>query len=222
MASQLSPEQRTDARANHERIVRAATTLFAERGLGVEMREIAEEAGVAVGTIYRHFPSKEDLLTAIARTMLGEAAEAARMCSQEADPIEGIARLLAVNLAGVARFGWLSGVLHSGEIPRRHLEALKVEMEKSGLRHRYLPLLTRAVEAGRLRAGLDTTVASAMLEGATAPWTVAAMLADRTPETAAAAILQTFMDGAAANTNETGENASRAPAGNRPARPAKE
>jgi AcrR family transcriptional regulator len=222
MASQLSPEQRTDARANHARIVRAATALFAERGLGVEMREIAEEAGVAVGTIYRHFPSKEDLLTAIARTMLDEAVEAVRICSQDTDPIEGIAHLLAINLAGVERFGWLSGVLHSGEIPRHRLEALKADMENSGLRRRYLPLLTRAVESGRLRGGLDITVASAMLEGATAPWTASAMLADRTPETAAAAILQTFMEGAAARTNDTGEKTSRARAGSSPARPIKD
>jgi AcrR family transcriptional regulator len=221
MASQISPEQRTDARANHARIVRAATALFAERGLGVEMREIAEAAGVAVGTIYRHFPGKEDLLTAIARTMLSEAAEAVRSCSEEADPIEGIAGLLAVNLAGVARFGWLTGVLHSGQIPRHHLEALKSEMESSGLRRRYLPLLSRAVECGRLRPDLDIAIASAMLEGATAPWTSASMLVDRTPEAAAAAILQTFLQGAAATQTEPAEPAARPGARGSTATPAR-
>jgi AcrR family transcriptional regulator len=209
MASNVSPEQRTDARANHARIVAAATALFAERGLGVEMREIAEDAGVAVGTIYRHFPSKEDLLTAIARSMLDEAAEGVRICSEESDPIEGIAKLLAGNLAGVARFGWLSGVLHSGQIPRHHLEALKADMENSGLRRRYLPLLTRAVESGQLRADLDVAIASAMLEGATAPWTSAAMLTDRTPESAADVILQTFLEGAVARSSEADERAPR-------------
>ena len=198
MANQpLSAELRTDARANHERIVRAATDAFAERGLGVEMKEIAEAAGVAVGTIYRHFPSKEDLLIAIARAMLQEAGASIERCNEIANPIEGLRALVAGNLIGVARFGWLAGALHGGQLPRHHLEQLKTEMETSGLRDRFQPLIRRAMQDGFLRSDLDVGVASAMLEGATVPWARAAVLTGRDPEQAAEAIMQVFLAGAA-------------------------
>jgi AcrR family transcriptional regulator len=178
MADQPLPaELRTDARANHERIVRAATDAFAERGLGVEMKEIAEAAGVAVGTIYRHFPSKEDLLIAIARAMLHEAGASIERCNQMSNPIEGLRVLVAGNLVGVARFGWLAGA--------------------TGLRDRFQPLIRRAMHDGYLRADLDVAVASAMLEGATVPWARSAVLAGREPEQAADAIMQVFLEGAA-------------------------
>jgi AcrR family transcriptional regulator len=56
---------RSDALANRERLIEAAHAVFAERGLDAEMKEIAERAGLGVGTIYRNFATKEDLLIAI-------------------------------------------------------------------------------------------------------------------------------------------------------------
>jgi AcrR family transcriptional regulator len=165
--------------------------------LGVEMKEIAEAAGVAVGTIYRHFPSKEDLLIAIARAMLHEAGASIERCNQMSNPIEGLRVLVAGNLVGVARFGWLAGAMHSGQLPRHHLEQLKAEMDTTGLRDRFQPLIRRAMHDGYLRADLDVAVASAMLEGATVPWARSAVLAGREPEQAADAIMQVFLEGAA-------------------------
>jgi AcrR family transcriptional regulator len=56
---------RADARRNRTRIVDAARALVAEGGIGVPMEDIARRAGVAVGTLYRHFPAKEDLVAAV-------------------------------------------------------------------------------------------------------------------------------------------------------------
>ena len=53
---------RADARRNRERIIEAARTVFAERGVEAQMDDVAREAGVGVGTVYRHFPHKEALL----------------------------------------------------------------------------------------------------------------------------------------------------------------
>ncbi|MGH2800684.1 MAG: helix-turn-helix domain-containing protein, partial [Thermoleophilaceae bacterium] len=52
---------RSDARRNRNAIVCAARELFAEKGMDVQMDEIARRAKVGVGTLYRHFPAKEDL-----------------------------------------------------------------------------------------------------------------------------------------------------------------
>jgi len=77
---------RADARRNRDAIVSAARELFAEKGMDVQMDEIARRAHVGVGTLYRHFPAKEDLLDGvIARRFerLSErAVEAVRMASR--------------------------------------------------------------------------------------------------------------------------------------------
>src|SRR5919202_1014810 len=57
--------KRKDAARNRQRILAAATELFAERGLSVTLHDIAARAGVGVGTIYRHFPTKEPLIDAV-------------------------------------------------------------------------------------------------------------------------------------------------------------
>ncbi|MEP6952458.1 MAG: TetR/AcrR family transcriptional regulator [Solirubrobacteraceae bacterium] len=54
--------QRADARRNHERILSAAKTIFAEQGIGAQMDDVAAAAGVGVGTVYRHFPTKDALM----------------------------------------------------------------------------------------------------------------------------------------------------------------
>ena len=56
---------RKDAERNRQRIIEAAGQLFAERGLGVTLDDVARHAGVGVGTVYRRFPGKEDLVEAL-------------------------------------------------------------------------------------------------------------------------------------------------------------
>jgi AcrR family transcriptional regulator len=79
------PLMRADARRNRDAVVGAAYELFAEKGIEAQMDDIARRAGVGVGTLYRHFPAKEDLLDAvIARRferLAGRAAEAVRQAS---------------------------------------------------------------------------------------------------------------------------------------------
>jgi AcrR family transcriptional regulator len=62
---QLQRPQRADARANHDKLVAAARALFTEKGTSAPLEEVAERAGVGIGTLYRHFPTRQTLLEAV-------------------------------------------------------------------------------------------------------------------------------------------------------------
>jgi AcrR family transcriptional regulator len=82
-------KQRADARRNRKRILAAAREQFAERGLDVHIEKVARSAGVGVGTVYRHFPAKEDLLQALADERFAFFAERAREGLANPDPWAG-------------------------------------------------------------------------------------------------------------------------------------
>jgi AcrR family transcriptional regulator len=77
---------RADARRNRDRIIRAAGELFAQRGNDAQMDEIAARSGLGMGTLYRHFPNKQALLTAIVRERFEGMTELARAAESIDDP----------------------------------------------------------------------------------------------------------------------------------------
>src|SRR3954451_16269892 len=77
---------RVDAERNRQRIVTAACEVFAELGLDVPMEDIAKRAGVGVGTLYRRYPTRADLITAAFETKMTAYAEAAREALANPDP----------------------------------------------------------------------------------------------------------------------------------------
>ena len=191
----VRPPERADARANRARLVEAARAVFGERGLAAEMKEIAERAGVGVGTIYRNFPSKEDLVFAIMRDALAAAIAEARVAEAMDDPIDGLRALLASALAMIDRYGWLVEAMLGGQfLPNPQMRA---ELESHEHRGRFERLIQRAVVQGRLRADLDIPVATTMLTGTITPWNYRRFLAARTPEQAADAVMGSFLRGAA-------------------------
>jgi AcrR family transcriptional regulator len=95
MATVESPTAlRADAARNRERILDAAIEVFAERGYEASTAEIAARAGVGEATLFRRFPTKDDLITAIVAMMLDEAAAVATSCLEEEDPWRGVERFL--------------------------------------------------------------------------------------------------------------------------------
>jgi AcrR family transcriptional regulator len=188
---------RSDALANRQAIVEAARAVFSERGLAAEMKEIAERAGVGVGTIYRNFPSKEDLVMAIISDALAAATAEARVAETMDDPIDGLRALLASAFAMIERHGWLVEAVLGGQfLPNPQMG---VEPEHHEYLRRFERLIQRAVDRGRLRADLDVPVAAAMLAGTATPWSYHLLLVGLTPEQAAEAILTSFLRGAAPN-----------------------
>jgi AcrR family transcriptional regulator len=80
------PRERKDVVRNRQRILDAAKELFAERGLGVTLHEIARHAGVGVGTIYRHYPHKTVLIDLLFEEQLEGMADLARQALEDPDP----------------------------------------------------------------------------------------------------------------------------------------
>src|SRR3954452_4495171 len=85
---------RRDAERNRQRILAAAREAFAEDGLSITLDEIAKRAGVGVGTIYRRFPDKEQLIDALFESRMQEFAALAEDCLRCEDSWEGLIRFL--------------------------------------------------------------------------------------------------------------------------------
>jgi AcrR family transcriptional regulator len=81
---------RADARRNREAVLAAAKELFAEQGLDAHMPEIAKAANVGVGTVYRHFPTKDDLIAGLAEERFERMAQKAREALEADDAWEAL------------------------------------------------------------------------------------------------------------------------------------
>jgi AcrR family transcriptional regulator len=139
---------RADARRNRAKIVEAARATFAEYGLETQMDEIARRAGVGVGTLYRHFPTKRALVRAIVQDHMERMAVLGReLLEQAGDPWETFSGFLRMcgerNLSDRS----LAQVLSS-----EPAETFQTAAEESGLRDVGGELLRRARDAGAARA----------------------------------------------------------------------
>ena len=89
---------RADAQRNIEALLQAAREVFATSGVDAPVREIAEKAGVGVGTVYRHFPQRSDLIAAVFRREIDACADIGRdsLLASERDHVGGDALLVSV------------------------------------------------------------------------------------------------------------------------------
>ncbi|MDQ3759181.1 MAG: TetR/AcrR family transcriptional regulator [Actinomycetota bacterium] len=144
-AETLPRAQRADARRNREAVLEAARKLMATDGLDTQMDDIAREAGVGVGTVYRHFPNKEDLIYAMAEHRFERLAEFAREALLQADAGPAFERFLyrGAELQATDRS-------HS-EVMRDRPEAMQAAAQKVGLLELVRELMTRAQKEGAVR-----------------------------------------------------------------------
>ena len=142
---------RADARRNNERLLEAARTVFAKYGGEASMEAIAREAGVGVGTLYRHFPKRIDVVEAVYRTDVDELAATAEQAVRELEPLEGLVT-------------WLRAFLRYARGKRTFLNELHEAFEKNpelkvSARERIDQaaelVLHNAQEAGSVRSDLD-------------------------------------------------------------------
>lgn len=142
---------RADAMRNYERLVTAARVVFAQQGGGASMEAIAKEAGVGVGTLYRHFPKRIDVVEAVYREDVDELVSVAESAVAELEPWPALA-------------AWLEAFVRYAIGKRRFLTELHEAFEKNpdlriASRERIEGaidiVLTRAQDAGVVRTDLD-------------------------------------------------------------------
>jgi AcrR family transcriptional regulator len=142
---------RADARRNYERLLAAGRAVLAERGSEASMEEIARRADVGVGTLYRHFPRRIDLVEAVYREDVDGLVELARTVNEDADPWQALVE-------------WLIGFVKYGQSKRVFLTELHEAFEKNpdlALSSRekigaaVSSVLSRAQQAGVARTDID-------------------------------------------------------------------
>jgi AcrR family transcriptional regulator len=150
-AGQVRPLRR-DAERNRQRILTAASEVFTERGLEASLDEVARHAGVGVGTVYRRFQTKEDLVEALFVDRIEEVAALAEAAAQDPDP-----------WSGLVRFMEQAASLLAGDVGLRQIMMFATYGGDKVwyARQRNAPLVTRLVEraqaAGQLRPDLRPT-----------------------------------------------------------------
>ncbi len=143
---------RADARANRARLLDAAVAVLAEEGPNADLRRIAERARVSTGTLHRNFPTKEDLVLAMAAEAKAYVRETVRRAVAEEDPLVAIRRLLEGGFAASQRFGLLTALADG---PHERRERFRHEDLNEEVLQHVAALVRRAMAAGVLRRDLD-------------------------------------------------------------------
>jgi AcrR family transcriptional regulator len=141
------PSLRADARRNREAILAAAKELFAEQGLDAQMPDIARAAKVGVGTVYRHFPTKDDLIEALVAERFERVAEhgAEALERAKSDPWQAFAEYMRLSVELQANDRGLSQVMSSRP------ELMEEHAHRSGTFELSEKLVALAQKSGDLR-----------------------------------------------------------------------
>ena len=142
---------RADAQRSLDALLRAAKDVFASSGVDAPVRAIAEKAGVGLGTLYRHFPQRADLIAAVFRREIDACADAAPPLAAQHAPFDALAQWMQRYAAFVAAKRGLAQALHSGDPAFDSLPAYFDQRLRPTLR----TLLEAAVAAGQVRPDVD-------------------------------------------------------------------
>jgi AcrR family transcriptional regulator len=142
---------RVDVQRNLDALLQAAKTVFANSGVDAPVREIAEKAGVGVGTLYRHFPQRADLIAAVFQREINACADAAPVLAAEHEPFEALANWLQHFAAFIGTKRGLATALHSGNPA---FDRLRPQFELR-LQPAFRMLFDAAVGAGTVRTDVD-------------------------------------------------------------------
>jgi len=153
--------KRADARRNRERLLAAATSAFAEQGADAPLEDIARQAGVGIGTLYRHFPTRLALQEGVFRNQVETVCARGRELAEAPSPGEAFAAWLRVLAGFLATKRGLSHALISSlgkdsELISSCGQAMRATAEQ---------LLTRAQQAGEVRDDLTAMDVMRLMHG---------------------------------------------------------
>jgi AcrR family transcriptional regulator len=142
---------RADAQRNRERILDVAKEAFSRHGANTSLDDIAKQVGVGPGTLYRHFPTREELLQAVYRAELEKLAEAEQKFSQTMAPSEALRAWLLLFVDAIAAKQLIAPALNTllGD-PKKVFETSYAKMHQA-----IRKLVKRGVESGDIRSDLD-------------------------------------------------------------------
>lgn len=138
---------RADSIRNRERLLEAATEIFSAGGQHASLEAVARRAGVGIGTLYRHFPSRESLFEAVYRHEVDLLVDLAEQLAGETDPVEALKRWLQANVRLAATKKGMIQALQLAAAGSSELKAYSSERMIGAIRL----LLERAVRAGKVR-----------------------------------------------------------------------
>ena len=170
-----SRRPRADAIRNRERLIAAATQVFGKGAAQASLEAVAREAGVGIGTLYRHFPTREALFEAVYRHEVDQLGELAEQLACEAPPTEALRSWLHANIRLAAtKRGMVEALLLAAY--RSDLKAYSFER----LTHALGLLLARGVEMGDFRADISAedllrTMVGALYADGPGDWQAAAL-----------------------------------------------
>ncbi|MGV7219263.1 TetR/AcrR family transcriptional regulator [Bradyrhizobium sp. UFLA05-112] len=142
---------RADAVRNRERVLEAAKAVFSAGGPEASLEAVARRAGVGIGTLYRHFPTREALFEAVYRREVEQLGELAEQLKSAKDPVDALRRWLRSNVEFVATKKGMSAALALAVQSGSELHAFSFDRLTTAIGS----LLDRAVAAGQMRADIS-------------------------------------------------------------------
>jgi len=142
---------RADAQRNRERILQVAREAFAEQGANVTLEDIVRLSGLGVGTLYRHFPTRDALIEAVYLSEVQRLAAAERELSQSEPPVEALRQWMLRFIDYMAAKSVMKEALNAMVAGTTELYATSTELMRTAMS----ALIERAVAAGDIQFDLD-------------------------------------------------------------------
>ncbi|MEI5678561.1 TetR/AcrR family transcriptional regulator [Mesorhizobium sp. CGMCC 1.15528] len=167
---------RADSIRNREILLEAATQIFSAGGPQASLEAVARQAGVGIGTLYRHFPTREALFEAVYRHEVDHLGELAELLARDSDPVEALRKWLHANVRLVATKKGMVEALQLVAHGSTELKAYSFERMSNAIGL----LLDRGVAAGEIRSDISPedllrTLVGIFYSQGTADWQPAAL-----------------------------------------------
>ncbi len=154
------------AMENHERLLRAAREVLAERGFQASIQEVITRAGIGAGTVYRNYPDKESLFLEVAREMANKTnAELLAIAAKVSDARECVAQVMKVGFEKVEEYGQLAIEMFAGNVA----PAYRAVADHETLGNFFALMIQRGISQGHFRPDLDVEYAVAVWFALVAP-----------------------------------------------------